>query len=425
MKESSLRPAWQLPMQWPSARPGTPDAPWTVADRDYLRKSAIVFTLVALTALDRFGLHVTPDYSIPAELMAMYALAAATLLSGRGELNPHSALAYLALVCVAATSHFVNLGFEARQYISTPSLLLLLASYAPFVISPRRDGSAPQLGPWALERYVEFMLFVAAAGMAQHFVQFVYQPPWLFDFRPMIPEALRGSGGWNTVYTVGGWTKANGFFLREPSMFSTAMAFGLLAEMSLGKRKWAMAVLAFALILSYSGSGLLALSIAMLFPLGRGTALRLLVCAVLVGVAVLLLGDLLNLSYTLNRVGEITSERSSAYCRFVYPGLMTGQLLDSTYWSLLLGHGPGSMERMGATCEDLHSVAYAKSIFEYGVLGAAAFAALVFGALARSGTPLRMRIAAAVTFALLGGLYNAEILALIYLLYAAWPREGA
>jgi hypothetical protein len=163
----------------------------------------------------------------------------------------------------------------------------------------------------------------------------------------------------------------------------------------------------------------------MLFPLGRSTALRLLACALFVGLAILLLGDLFNLSYTMNRVGEFTSERSSAYCRFVYPGLMTGLLLDSTYWSILLGHGPGSMERMGATCADLHSVAYAKAIFEYGVLGAGAFAALVFGALARSAAPLRLRIAAGVTFALLGGLFNAEIIALIYFLYAAWPREAA
>jgi hypothetical protein len=294
--------------------------------------------------------------------------------------------------------------------------------YAPLMLSLRRDAVQPELWRWTMRLYVYFALFIAVAGIAQFFAQFVFQPVWLFDYRGMIPEALRASGGWNTVYTVTGWTKSNGFFLREPSLFSIAMAFALLCELSLWRRKWVMAVLAFALVLSYSGSGLLGLAVAMLFPLGRGMVLRLLVCAVLAALAIVLLGDTLNLSYTLNRVGEINSERSSAYCRFVYPGAATILQLNSEPWTMLLGHGPGSMERMGATCEDLHSTAYAKLLFEYGVLGVLALGVLMLGVLNRSGAPIRIRVAAGLTWLLLGGLFNSDVMLFIYFLSAIWPE---
>jgi hypothetical protein len=225
---------------------------------------------------------------------------------------------------------------------------------------------------------------------------------------------------------MGGWIKSNGFFLREPSIFSVAMALAILLELSMGKRYWALAVLGAGLLLTYSGAGLLCLGVAMLFPLGQRTVLRVGGVAALAAAVYFILGDVLNLSYTLARAGEITSESSSAYCRFVYPGVATLEQLDAEPWTSLLGHGPGTMVRMGATCADGHQTTYGKLLFEYGLLGALVFGALLAGALNRSGAPIRIRAALAITWLLLGGnLVASEMLLAIYLLSAMWPEDTA
>jgi hypothetical protein len=424
MSAADLRPAWQLPLQWPDAATGSAASHSRTTER--LLKAAILFAMLALTVLDRFGLRISADYAVPPGMMAMYALVAVMLYGGAAQLNPRGALAYVAVVSVAGLSLMVNFALAPPAYISVDSFLLLVVLYAPFVVALRQGSVDPQLWRWTVNLYVAFALFVAAAGILQFFLQFVFQPSWLFDYSPLIPAPLTASGGWNTVYSTGEWIKSNGFFLREPSIFSVAMAFALLCELSLARRKWVMAVLAMGLVLSYSGSGLLSLAVAMLFPLGRGSVLRILGCAALAAAAILLLGDALNLSYTAGRVGEISSERSSAYCRFVYPGAVALQQIDSSAWTTLLGHGPGTMERMGATCADGHQTAYAKMLFEYGLAGVLAFGVLLLGALNRSAAPLRIRVGVGLTWLLLGGnLLASEVLLFIFLLSAMWPQGTA
>lgn len=411
MSAAQLR-AWQLPMRWPEAARAS----------DGLLKGGIVAAMLAVTLLDRFGLRISADYSIAPGLIALYAMAAVMLASGAAALDPRGAPAYLGVVSVAALSYLVNASLEARPLVSLPSFLLLFVLYAPFVVALRPASFAPGLWRWSAKCYVAFALLLAAAGIAQFFAQFVFGADWLFDYTPLIPEALRASGGWNTAYATDGWIKSNGFFLREPSIFSTAMAFALLCELGLERRKWAMALFALALVLSYSGSGLLCLAVALLFPLGSRSVLRLLACLVVAAAAYLVLGEPLNLAYTLERVTEIADERSSAYCRFVYPGAVALRELDSNAWASLLGHGPGTMVRMGATCADGHQTTYAKILFEYGLAGALAFGALIGGALARSAAPLSLRVALALTWLLLGGnLLDPAPVALIYVLSAMWP----
>lgn len=415
--------AWQLPVQWP--QPAT--APRSAAPgAQRLLKAALVFALLALTVLDRFGLKVVDEFAIPPGLMAMYGLAAAMVLAGAAQLNTRAALGYLAVASTAALSLMVNAALAPPPFVSTASFLLLLVLYAPLCVSLRSGAVAPELWRWTVGMFIAFALFAALAGIAQFFVQFVFRPAWLFDYTALIPEPLRASRGWNTVYSTGAWIKSNGFFFREPSIFSVVMAFALLCELSLARRKWVMAILAMALVLTYSGSGLLTLAVGMLFPLGRGALVRILAFGVLAAGMVAFFGDALNLSYTLNRIDEFGSERSSAYCRFIYPGAVTLQQFDSNLWTTVLGHGPGSMERMGATCSDGAQTAYAKLLFEYGLAGALAFGALLLGALNRSAAPVGIRAAVGATWLLLGGnLLASEVLLFIYIVSAMWPKGTA
>jgi hypothetical protein len=423
MSASHLRPAWQLPLQWPHAaqqRSGDRHA----VNTERLLKAAIVLALLALTVLDRFGLRLTAGYSIPPALVAMYGLVALMAVAGAAELSPRGALAYVAVATVAALSFVVNASFAGAR-VSMTSFLLLMVLYAPFAVSLGRGAATPELWRWVAKMYVAFALFVAAAGIAQFFAQFAFRPGWLFDYSALIPAPISRSGNWNTVNPAGEWIKSNGFFLREASIFSIAMAFALLCELSLARRKWVMAILAMGLVLTYSGSGLLCLAVALLFPLGRRSLLRLLACLALAATLYVLLGDALNLSYTVNRVKEFDSEKSSAYCRFVFPAVVALQQMDSSPWAAVLGHGPGTMPKMDSMCAESETT-YGKALFEYGLAGMLAFGALILGALGRSRAPIRIRVALGLSWLLLGGnLLTSEFLLLIFMFCAMWPPGTA
>ena len=424
------RPAWQLPVQWPDAGYASEAGS---AVRDRLLKAAILFAMLALTVLDRFGLHLTRGIGVAVATAAMYALVGAMVLGGAAKLNFRAALACLAIVSVATLSLLVNATFAPLPFVSLASLLLLTVLYAPFCVSLRQGAVTPELWRWTVNLYIAFAVFVGVAGIVQFFVQFVFHPAWLFDYTPLIPQFLQSPGNWNTEYTVadgvpsddsrGGWTKSNGFFMREPSFFSQLMAFGLVCELTMARRKWVMSVLVLGLVLSYSGTGLLCLAVALLFPLGRGTMVRVLACAVLAAALFVLFGDALNLSFTLNRVDEFGSGRSSAYVRFVAPAVELVRHIYSDPWTSVLGNGPGSMGRM--TDSFTGQPTYAKAPFEYGLVGTLAFGVLILGALNRSAAPAKIRVVAGVAWLVIGGLLDAMFLLFIYIVLAMWPEDTA
>jgi hypothetical protein len=431
MSTLDVRPTWQLPVQWPVAKPDDIRGP-VAAER--LVKAAIVFAMLALTVLDRFGLRVSAEGSLPVGMMAMYALAAAMLLGGVAQLNPRAALAYLAVVTVATVSLLLNAAYAPVPFLSKMSLLFLMVLYAPLCLSLRQGAVPHELWRWTLSLYISFAVLVGVAGITQYFIQFIFRPPWLFDYTPLIPEAIRVTqayGGWNTDYTVlsttaSAWTKSNGFFMREPSFFSVVMALGLICEMSVGRRKWVMAVLIMGLLLSYSGSGLLCLALALLFPLGRGTVARAVAFMALAAGLFLLFGDALHLSYTLDRRDEFLVKNSSAYCRFIGPTLEVVRHVGTNPWTILLGNGPGSMPRMGTSCAFWSQTTYAKLLFEFGLLGTLAFGVLMLGALNRSSAPVRLRVAAALAWLFLAGnLLDGLYLLFIYVISAMWPEHAA
>jgi hypothetical protein len=118
-------------------------------------------------------------------------------------------------------------------------------------------------------------------------------------------------------------------------------------------------------------------------------------------------------------VHEITNEKSSAYARFVDPALVLMYHMGSDVWIPVLGHGPGTLPRLTGAFE----TTFAKVPFEYGLLGALAFGVLILGALNRAGTPMRIRVALAVAWVLLGSaLLSPSHLLTIYILCAMWPQ---
>lgn len=411
---------------WPEMMESVPDA--SVLGREAalpppVLRAGFVFALLATTVFARFGIGLTDDFSISMGMVGLYVVAAALIWSGRARLNPMGALLVAAVLFISALSLFVNQNYAPwRRQVSLNSWALLVMLYLPFALGLRPGGDSRAMWLWLVRMHLAIMIAVTLCGIAQYAVQFVYRPVWLIDYTPLIPAPIRGSGLYNTSNAMSTGLKSNGFFLREPSTFSAYTAFALLLEWSLFRRKWVLALFGMGLMLSYSGSGLLVLAIAMMFPLGFTTLLRAAAAAAVLLVLYLLLGGVLNLDYTLGRVHEFGSDRSSAYCRFILPGKTAVEAIDAQSWVSLLGHGPGTMQKLTASCE----TTFGKVLFEYGLLGSLALIALIVYSVRQPWVPLRSQAGFFVFWLVLGGhLLGPDALLIIFLLCAMWPRRPA
>jgi hypothetical protein len=390
--------------------------------RDFGR-TAIRFALggvfLCVTVLDRFGLTVGTN-AVDAALIGLYLLLAVGLVFDCFVLSAVRLQIYLAVVVVGVASMMLNRA-TGGPALSVASLLLLLAIYAPYVLSLRpglEDSTAPA------RQFLSFAVVVALAGILQFGLQFVIHAGWLFDYTPLIPKVLRGTTGFNTVYSIGRFIKSNGFFLREPSGFSFMMALAFILEWSLERRGWRLACFGTGLLLSYAGTGFLALGIALLVPFDRRALFRLLAAACFAAFVVFVLGEALNLSFIVDRVHEIGSPRSSGYQRYIAPMHLVSDTIDESPWSLFVGHGPGVIKSYLVAYLS-HDPTWAKLLFEYGIAGFLAVCALVASALRHLAVPLRWRVVLFAAWLVMGGnLLSAAENAIILGLVAFTPRAA-
>lgn len=383
--------------------------------------TAVAVALFATIVLQRFGLNLG-SYSLSPTLPAIYGLLLVALFQRVLVVAPLRLLAYGLCMTVALLSALLN---ETRT--SQSSLLLIATMYLPFVFAIDRRGGVEQ--QQAVDLFLNICTFCAVMGVAQFYAQFVVRPGWLFDFTPYLPRALRGPAGFNTVIPVGNHFKSNGFFLREPSGFSFLMALALMMEHASRRRPWRLVGYALALLLTYSGTGLLALVIGVLMPPSRRTAIRAAVIAVVGAVLFVVLDPFLDLSFTIARLGEFNSEKSSAYMRYIGPGRMLLDTLNTEAGTLWLGHGPGTITHQHRDYE-FHDPTWAKLLYEYGIVGFVLFTGLMLLILRRSAMPVSLRIVLFVAWMIMGGhLLSPEQNFLTFLLVGllpegAWPRRA-
>ena len=375
----------------------------------------------SVTLASRLGLRVG---SHPFDSSFVAVMALLVLLGARGwlRIDPVQLLLYACTAAIATLSLVVNRTFGIVPS-SVGSIALLLAVYLPFLATLHAPGRSDDHWRWTRDMFGTVALGCACAGIVQFYLQFVIQDPWLFDYARHVPWRLQGPGGYNTVIEVGSLYKSNGFFLREPSHFSFLMALGLLIELESRRRLGRMALLAFALLLTYSGTGLLALALGLLFPLGRRTLVQASVLALLGFLVFFVLGDALNLDFTLGRLAEFGSERSSAYIRYVAPLKVVAEEIGSDPWAVLLGHGPGTMQR---TLRGIQSFdpTWAKLLFEYGLLGLLSVLGLMLRAVTRCAAPMPVRVALFMNWLVMGGyLLSPDTCVMVYLLLGAWPTS--
>jgi hypothetical protein len=385
---------------------------------------ALVAVLLGCTVAQRFGLSFG-SVSLHVAWLAMMALLMLGVASGRLAVVRGRLLLGGLLVAVGGTSLAVNEALGVRGSTSIASWALLATMYLPFLFVLKPDPQGRVDAAWMMRLLADLALACAVVGIVQFAAQFVIDARWLFDFSPYLPPFLRSSDGYNVVIPVGSLYKANGFFFKEPSLYSLVLGFGILLEIAGGRRVLRLAVLGLAMALTYSGSGLLVLAVGLLFPLTLRTLGRLAAVAAVGAVAAFALWDVLNLGFTLGRVGEFTDPRSSAYQRYVAPMRLVVDSLGSQPWTFWIGHGPGSITRVGDTSfYTFHDPTWAKALFEYGVIGFGAVTALALLCLRHAGVPIQLRAAAFFAWFASGGfLLTPEALFLIPLLSGLMPPD--
>jgi hypothetical protein len=361
-----------------------------------LTRGGALLVLLSATVLQRFGVN-AGAIATSLTLIAIYFLLALAGMASALVLSLERTLLFGVCLSVALTSLLLN-----ESGSSLASLLLLAAMYFPFVFVLKPGALAADDTTWILSRFLDVAGVCALAGIVQFMAQAVVSADWLFDFRGYIPEPLRASGTFNTVISLGSFNKSNGFFFREPSGFSYLMALALIAEWTTQRRSLRLACYGLALLLTYSGSGILALLLASLHPFGLRTVLRLVGLGLAGALVFWLLGDALSLSLTLNRVSEFDSQHSSAYMRYVAPLRLVVESIDSAPWVAWFGHGPGTIFRTVRDYE-FHDPTWAKLLFEYGGAGFLAFLALFAAMLRRTAVPLQLRAALFWGWLILGG----------------------
>jgi hypothetical protein len=395
----------------------------SAARPDRLALALVLTPLVATTILAKWATPVGPsDLGMSWPLI----LGAVVLgwVSGRLRVDPVRCAACLGLVGALGAVQVVR-----GEPFSLPSLLLMSAIFGCYVMSAVRGAPSPHR---ALDLFLGLCGFIALVAVAQFLIQFVVGRDLAFPVDNLLPRSLLIQGYNNQIPLDAGTTiqKANGVFLLEPSFLSQLMAVAIVAQLSdtraqpVLRRASRLAAFGAALYLSYSGTGLLVLAVALPVLVIAQRRWSLMVLAALAVGASLAFHEALRLDIYLERATEFTSMRSSGFERFVSPFLMFEEFLWRDPWRTLFGVGAGSyLPHVTIAYYPAAEMAYSKIVFEYGVLGAAAAFAFLLWAVFRSRAPLALRVAVIVMF-FMSGLYTAASHG-IALTLLAWPDSQA
>ena len=381
---------------------------------------ALIGLVVSAVMTDRLGITIA-GYSLGLGLPMLYLLLAVLLLCGRLAVSPASLVLYGTVVAVAVASFLLNVDMGGGSTVSLTSMALLLVLYLPFVfgMAPRADNATDW--QWTMRVTANVLFLMALAGIVQFYAQYAFRPVWWFDISQLIPEPIRASGLYNSAIRAGATFKANGFVSREPSNYSFWMAFGLLLELALHKRPSRIFCFVLALLLSYSGTGVFALAIGLLFPLRVRRLVVLAIGGIVILVANAAAGDPLNLAFTIGRLGEFGAQGSSAYARYVAPLQLVDAGIDALPWTAWFGHGPGTILHRSWEF-DAHDPTWAKLLFEYGIAGFVALVGFMVYKLAAFRAPAQLAIVLTANWLVMGGYQlTPESVCFLYAVLGMWP----
>jgi hypothetical protein len=386
----------------------------------WLRFALLATPLVGATFLSKFAFPPFGAQGIGISIFLLLAALIAGSITGCASLEPRRLTLFVILIGILGLIQMLQ-----PDSFSITSFLLLVAVHLPYVFTvPRSDDS---------DRIIKFFLgivtFFALCGIAQYSLQFVVNARFLFPIENFVPDTfIVQHFNHQAAMEYGSQAyRANGVFLLEPSFFSQILAVAIVAELCTLGRVSRLAIFGLALVVSYSGTGIMVLAICLPLCIVARRRWGLLLLG-LVALAVLIpLQVYLHADRLVSRIAEFGSIQSSGYSRFVGGFYLFDQFLWHDPWRTLFGYGAGSFTNYTLRVHyAVAEMALFKIVFEFGLVGAVAYFGFLFCCLYYSRAPRLVTLAVGITY-FLNGIYTpfAHGLALSLLLWnSAQARKG-
>jgi hypothetical protein len=285
---------------------------------------------------------------------------------------------------------------------SPTSLLLLVAVHLPYVFTVPHSNDGERI----IKFFIQIVTVFALLGIAQYGLQFVVNVRYLFPIENFVPGTfIVQNFNHQAAMEYGSHEyRANGVFLLEPSFFSQVLAVAMVAELCTLGRLTRLAIFGLALVVSYSGTGIIVLAICLPLCLVSQRRWGLLLLGLIGLIAIIALHEFFHVGRLFSRIDEFTSIRSSGYGRFVGGFYLFDRFLWPDPWRTLFGYGAGSFIGHAAHDGIAGEMALFKIVFEFGLLGAVAYFGFLFACLLYSPTPRLLTLAVGITY-LMNGIY--------------------
>ncbi|MGZ8218900.1 hypothetical protein [Methylomagnum sp.] len=319
------------------------------------------------------------------------------VLFGRMDFEPRRTAFFLVFVGFIGAVHALR-----AEPFSLSSMLLLVALHAAYVFRLPRSGDNTNR---ALAFVLGLAFFFAWCGLVQFFLQFIIPSKFVFPIENFVPSLFRVELFNNQAPLSYGSQiyRANGIFLLEPSFYSQFLGVAIITELCTLNRVKRLAVYGLALVLSYSGTGLMILGVCLPCLVIARKRWDLLALGLVVGVLLVAFGEALNLDLFAKRANEFGATQSSAFARFVGGFYLFDQFLWDDPWRALFGFGAGSYKEFAArSIYPAAEMALFKMVLEFGLIGAALYFGFLFYCLFASSAPFLVKLAIGMTFLLSG-----------------------
>jgi hypothetical protein len=345
------------------------------------------------------------------------ALTAWALASSLLSLDPTRVVLY----ALAMAGLLVTLLFRSDDF-SLYSFAMLASLYLPFVGCMKVTNEQYYS---VLDLFQHIAMFIALCGVVQFSLQFIVNTEWMFPFDHLLPNSFF-IPSFNLRIPVGdGYEqlKSTGVWFLEPSHFSQTLAFALIIELANFQRKFRLAALAVAYLVSFSGTGFLLLLALALPTLVR--ARRYFAAAATTGMVLLApaLQDFPPFSFFFARADEFTNPLASGSMRFLAPYWWLGDQFFPYPDRVLMGFGPGNVEAALATTDyAVQDSSWLKLLAEYGLIGTIPFLVFYTYVIFRHSPDRLLSAACALQFGFLGGYLNSFYIQFFHLALVGWPR---
>jgi hypothetical protein len=364
-----------------------------------LRFAILAMPLVGATLLSKFGFPPFGAQGIGVSLFIVIATVLAGSMSGALSIEPRRLALLAALLAILGAIQMLQ-----PDSFSPLSFLLLVAVHLPYAFGMKADGDGGRI----IKLFLGIVTLLALCGIAQYGLQFLVNARYLFPIENFVPNTfIVQHFNHQAAMEYGSQEfRANGVFMLEPSFFSQILAVGIVAELCTRARISRLAIFGIALIVSYSGTGIIVLAVCLPLCMVEQRRWGMMLLGIFALAVVIGLHEYLHASRLLSRVAEFNSSKSSGYSRFVGGFYLFDEFLWRDPWRTLFGFGAGSFTNYAARAHyGAAEMALFKVVFEFGIVGAVAYFGFLFCCLYYSRAPRLVTLAVGVTY-FLNGIYT-------------------